>query len=190
MNIDKYLSKLACEKKGFTLVEILIAMAIFVVLVSVVVATFGFSSNLQTRNLSIRESSQNSRYIVESIARDVRLADSFEITEDDTKITLYRQDSLIEYKLDRESNSIVYSDELQENNNLLSEDIIMGEDSYFKGVGDDQDNVQSYVKIKISFKSNPENVGKKIQHYDQTIETIISTRAHNKGYDIGKITIE
>lgn len=181
------------RKNGFTLVEILIATSIFVVLVATVVATFGFGSDLQSKTLAIREASQNARFIIEAIARDVRLADGFEISADQKSIEINKGNETITYSLVEDSDmgggSVVYDDGIN-NEKLNTSSLNIGYDeSFFSGVGDDNETVQSYVKIKLVFGSDLGKSSKKVESYSEEVETTISTRAYNKGYS-GKITSE
>ena len=176
------------QKNGFTLIEVLIASAIFVVLITTAVATFGFSSDLQEKNLAIREASQNARFVIEAIARDVRLADSFTISSDGTRIDLVKDGQDISYYFS--DNNIYYDDGNGEE--VLTDGTIFvvtqGDDySYFQGIDDSNSDIQSYVKIKMVFVPNNKNAEKNIEQYKETIETTVATREYTKGYS-GKVT--
>ncbi len=179
-------------KNGFTLIEVLISTAIFVVLIATVVSTFGLGSDLQNKTLAIRESSQNARFIIEAIARDVRLADSFRILDDGKTIEIYKENETITYSIvnDIETNKgvIAYSDGVN-NENLNGESLdISYDNSNFSGVDiDSNEKVQSYVKINIEFGSDVGKSNKNKETYSENVETTVSTRAYNKGYS-GKIT--
>lgn len=179
------------KKNGFTLVETLIATAIFVVLVATVVSTFGFGSDLQSRTLAIREATQNARFIVEAIARDIRLADGFLILDDGKTIEIYKDDEIITYSLESDGQTdggyIVYDDGI--NNEKLNNDTlnINYSESSFQGVDDEEDKIQSYIKIKLIFGSDIGGYDKNKESYSEEVETTVSTRAYNKGYS-GKIT--
>lgn len=67
-------------ERGFTLIEILIAAAIFVSVITIAAGIFTANSNVQTTTETLRTSSQAGRYLMEAIARDVRTAQNgFEI---------------------------------------------------------------------------------------------------------------
>lgn len=171
--------------RGFTLIEVLIASAIFVILITTVVATFGFSSDLQNKTLAIREASQSARFIIEAIARDIRLADSFEII-DNQKINIIKNNEEISYYF--EDDDVFYSD--GENIESLTSDTLQvltdgNNQSGFDGIDARDKEIQSYVKIKIVFKTtnsfNLEN--KNSEKFTETIETTVATRAYEKGYE-------
>lgn len=176
------------QKNGFTLIEVLIASAIFVVLITTAIATFGFSSDLQEKNLAIREASQNARFVIEAIARDVRLADSFTISSNGKKIDLTKDGQDLSYYF--ENNNIYYDDGNEKQ--ILTDGTIFvvtegNNGSYFQGVDDSNSDVQSYVKIKMVFVPNNKNAEKNVEKYKETIETTVATREYTKGYS-GKIT--
>ncbi len=164
---------------GFTLVETLVATAMFVVVITVVIVTFGFSSSLQSKNTALTEASQNVRFIIEAIARDIRLADSFIISADGKSITLVKNNQTIEYFL--QDNNIYYSDEYSIDYPLNSGDITV-DNLEFQGIDDTVEKNQSYLEIEIDFAANSGST-KKVETSSQTIETTVSTRAYNKGFD-------
>lgn len=168
------------KNKGFTLIETLVATSIFVVMITVVVVTFGFSSSLQNKNLAISEASQNVRFIIEAIARDIRLADSFTIGADGKSIQLIKNNQEIEYFLSDDGN-IYYSDGFDIDYPLNSADVSIKE-LQFSGIDDSIKQSQSYLGIKIDFVANSSSI-KKTETSEQTIETTVATRAYNKGFD-------
>ena len=177
------------EENGFTLIEVLIASAIFVILITTAVATFGFSSDLQLKTLAIREASQNARFIIEAIARDIRLADSFEISDDSKKIDISINNEQISYLF--RDNDIIYNDGTNEQSLTNDQLQVITETSSFEGVDTaGNDLIQSYVKIKIVFTSNiGTSEEKNLEKFAETIETTVATRAYTKGYE-GKVTSE
>lgn len=60
------------QKNGFSLIEMIIAMAIFTVVISVVAMVFSNSSSYQKRILAGQEVENNARYIAEFISRELR----------------------------------------------------------------------------------------------------------------------
>lgn len=169
---------------GFTLVETLVATVIFVVVITVVVATFGFGSSLQNKNLAIKEASQNVRFIIEAIARDVRLADSFIVSDDGKTITIEKNNQELKYYLSEDGN-IYYTDAFNVNYPLNSSSVTIDNLDFF-GVDEDVQQSQSYLGIEIDFGANIGS-GKKTETAKQTIKTTVTTRAYNKGFD-SKIT--
>lgn len=162
------------QKNGFTLIEILIASAIFVSIISIVLAVLGFSVNLQSRNSAIREASQTARFIIEAISRDVRLADSYSIPNNH-EIIIEKNGESYSYNYNESDNTIYF-------NNLvrLNPDTVEISNVNFSGIDDTYDYIQSYLQIKMTFKSK---LGKRsLDTKTQTIETSVATRAYLKGY--------
>lgn len=62
------------QKNGFSLIEMIIAMGIFAVVISVVAMVFSNSSSYQKRILAGQEVENNARYIAEFISRELRTA--------------------------------------------------------------------------------------------------------------------
>lgn len=166
---------------GFTLIEILVASAIFVVLITTTMATFGASSSLQTKSEAIQASSQSSRFILESIVRDIRLADKFNLTNyNPANITIYSGTEEISYIYKPNEKSIYYVDsfgetKLNSNNTEVTEFKISGIDYNFI-------DIQSFIKIEISFKGIIGKGFKSIETHEETINTTITTRNYDKAY--------
>lgn len=62
------------QKNGFSLIEMIIAMAIFTVVIGVVAMVFSNSSSYQKRILAGQEVENSARYIAEFISRELRTA--------------------------------------------------------------------------------------------------------------------
>jgi len=63
------------KSKGFTLVELLVAMTIFIAVISVVVVIFTRALEVQRRTFALQDVQDNARYALEAIAREIRMAD-------------------------------------------------------------------------------------------------------------------
>lgn len=61
-------------KKGFTLIELIVAVFIFSVLVTIAGGSFVSALNLQRRALKIKKVEENGRFILELISRELRVA--------------------------------------------------------------------------------------------------------------------
>ena len=62
------------NKKGFTLVELIVAVFIFSVLVALAGGSFISALSLQRRALNIKKVEENGRFILELMAREIRVA--------------------------------------------------------------------------------------------------------------------
>ncbi|MCX6806953.1 MAG: prepilin-type N-terminal cleavage/methylation domain-containing protein [Candidatus Berkelbacteria bacterium] len=63
-------------KKAFTLVEILVATFIFAITVFIAFSAFYSATSFQSKTTAVRETTQAARNLMETISRDIRLADS------------------------------------------------------------------------------------------------------------------
>lgn len=62
------------NKKGFTLVELIVAVFIFSVLVTIAGGSFVSALSLQRRALNIKKVEENGRFILELMSRELRVA--------------------------------------------------------------------------------------------------------------------
>lgn len=65
-------------KKAFTLIEILVATFIFSLTVLIAFSAFYSTTSFQSKTRILRDTTQTARNVMETITRDVRLADSIE----------------------------------------------------------------------------------------------------------------
>lgn len=63
------------NKKGFTLIELIIAIAIFVVVTSLVVSLLMTSLKGQKKVIAIQNVQDNARYLMEFMAKEIRMSD-------------------------------------------------------------------------------------------------------------------
>lgn len=61
-------------KKGFTLVEVLVAMLIFSVIMIVMVSVFVHSLSLQRRAFNLQQAEENASFVLEAIGKELRVA--------------------------------------------------------------------------------------------------------------------
>lgn len=174
------------KQKGFTLIEVLIASSIFVVVISLSVTTFGMASTVQNKNNAIKEATDTSRFILESISRDIRLANYIQINQNGDQIDLVfdNEQNASYYFVSEDSNGELYytDDSLDESVGLTNNKVkITG--LQFSGIDDNSSNsVQTYVSVKITFVADVGEFGKSSEVQTQTLETTISTRTYRKGY--------
>lgn len=62
------------SRAGFTLIEIIVAVAIFALVVVVVLEIFLASLNGQRKAFLLQEAQENSRYILESMTKEIRMS--------------------------------------------------------------------------------------------------------------------
>ena len=77
------------KKKGFTLIELVVAMGIFTVLSTIVVGAYVVVINLRGMTKSMNESQQKLRMTLEQISRLARQADQAKVTSSGRVLDLY-----------------------------------------------------------------------------------------------------
>lgn len=177
--------KNSLKNKGFTLIEVLVASSLFVVAIATAIGTFTLSTGIQTRNFALREGSQNARFIIEAMARDIRGADSFYIDNVNDSLVLTKSNQDFSYSLKTIGNqgNIYYSNGVEEVPLLMSQDITI-DNFNIDGVDSTElvsSQEQSYLDIEMKF-----TVTKGTRDRDkasQTVKTSISTRAYLKGFN-------
>lgn len=96
-------------KKGITLVEFSIALAIFSTTVLVGVLIFSSILQLNGRGQAVRNSQQTGRYIMERITRDIRLTNAASVNAGGHEIELanpYRSSSTVSYRFNEPNNTV------------------------------------------------------------------------------------
>ena len=71
------------NKNGFTLVELIVAVFIFSVLVTIASGSFVSALSLQRRALNIKKVEENGRFILELMARELRVANPINTASND-----------------------------------------------------------------------------------------------------------
>ena len=73
------------KTKAFTLVEMIVAMAVSTIIIAATYASYDMVSTQYKKNLDISEMHQSGRAIMQIIERDIRMA-GFEYLNDDAKM--------------------------------------------------------------------------------------------------------
>lgn len=172
------------QQKGFTLIEVLISSAIFVMVLSTVMLVFSLSGNLQSKNKAVKEASINARYAVEAISRQVRLAQEFTIRDSGDRVSIItiidNQKIKKEYFFDQNSATIQLSDGVK-NYNLTDPSLIkvqrLNNQPFFSGLDSrGTTDFQPYLNIQFAIESN---LGKrKTDKFVQTIATRAAARTY------------
>jgi len=102
---------------GFTLIEILVASFIFVVAVLASFSAFYSTTSYQAKTKVVRETTQEARNVIETLTREIRLADGVEVLNLDgtscsnncpvLKITKDGVDKKYKYNSDNNNNKII-----------------------------------------------------------------------------------
>ena len=94
-------NKSITKNSGLTLIEVLVAMGIFSMVISVVIGIFVSGSNSQRRILGINTAQREAGYLMETISRELRMAKAIDITQENNA------DDVIEFT-NHDSNVIKY----------------------------------------------------------------------------------
>jgi len=93
-------NKAITKNSGLTLIEVLVAMSIFAVVISVAIGIFVSGSSSQRKILGINTAQREAGYLMEIISRELRMAKAIDSTqenlEDDIiEFTNYNSDPII-----------------------------------------------------------------------------------------------
>lgn len=172
------------HNQGFTLIEVLVSSSIFVIVMSTIMIIFSVNSSLRNKVAAIRETSINARYAIEAIAREVRLANSFYISNSGNNLEIVN--FIDGQPITRTYYFVPIEKVIKVNiagniNNLTNPSLVsintFGSDGIFSGVDSKNtitSNFQPYLDIKFKVESNLGT--KKIDKFIQTIGTRITTR--------------
>lgn len=137
--------------KGFTLVELMVGITIFVVVISIVVSLFMMGIKGQRNLITIQTIQDNARYLLEFIAKEIRMsvvdnstAETLNITRSDGESVTY---SFINQRIDRLTSSPSTS------GSLNSDQVLIDGRFYTMGVGrsdGQQPRVTIVLKVKIT----------------------------------------
>lgn len=73
--------------KGFTLIELMVAMAIFVIVISVVLSLFTMGIRSQRKIIALQNVQDNARYLLGFIAKEVRMSEINSVSSAGLNIT-------------------------------------------------------------------------------------------------------
>lgn len=170
-------------EKGFTLIEIVIGMALLSTAMIIGVLSFSSISRLQQHNISQRSVQQNSRYVLEDLDRDIRNATT--ITPCSTNpncnsisMTTPLETGTINYTYDSDPTHKTYQSIIRTVNGVSTS--VSGSGMRVTGIQYDYETVNSkpYVKISIQVaQENPNIISPSDPYYyNYAIDTIVTPR--------------
>ncbi len=153
-------------KKGFTIIELMVSMSMFLVLIGVATGTFLETLRTQKIITELSAANNNATQAVEQIGREIRTGYSFEqsTTPDILKFVNYKNE-IVTYKLD--NNSIVKSNDGNTWNAITAPEVKVKRFNVYVVTGA---NTMSRVTIVMSI-AGPKNI-------DVNLQTTISTRVN------------
>lgn len=174
MKINCKIVKLKNEnyKKGFTLIEVLIASLIFVVVITVATSVFVVNSTVGDKSRTIRELSQSARYGLESIAREARNSETMEKVGEELRIKS-KVGTEKSYTLD--GDKIKVSTDGSDPIDLFPENVTVEKWSVVNIA--EVNNPYPLIQIEMQLSYNL-GTGKKSESYTQTYRTAVTNRSY------------
>jgi prepilin-type N-terminal cleavage/methylation domain-containing protein len=99
-------------KKGFTLIEMIVAVGVFTVAITIILASFLNITDIQRKTAAIRTINDNLNFSLETMMREIRSGTSYSIGESGTSLSIvnnYKKN--IVYNLNTVDNQIERSEE-------------------------------------------------------------------------------
>jgi prepilin-type N-terminal cleavage/methylation domain-containing protein len=144
------------KRKGFTLVELLVAMAVFSIVVSVATGAFIRALRTQRQLVSFASANSNVSLVLEQIAREVRVGRSFEQTGTDTISFVNGRGQTVVYTYDVGIGAITKTVDNQAAQPLTSENVLIRDLQFVtQYLGDDAYPARITVLVSVS----PQEVG-------------------------------
>jgi len=169
------------KSKAFTLVELLVAMTIFIAVISVVVVIFTRALEVQRRTFALQDVQDNARYVLEAIAREIRMADvvTGEGGYEELDIINYKGEEVkFKWFLDEAQKQLKVKRGDEPYNSLTSEDVELTNLQFYVRkctTAEPIIDIQPRVTISMSLRSaNP--------HYQEATETYLETTISTRIY--------
>ena len=161
-------------KKGFTIVEIMVAMALFVILISIASGGFIRALRSQRTMVGLMAANDNASMTLEQMSREMRFGKNFiEVSENEFQFT-NSKNKIVHYRLNEEVIERGIEDEFsQVDYKKITADNVKIND--FKIVLDGQDpndGKQPRITIGLSVSAK----GKQFEGFSTNIQTTISSR--------------
>lgn len=160
------------KKNAFTLVELLIAVTVFVVVVSVVLSLFITGLKGHRKVIAIQDIQDNARFLLGFIAKEIRMS---EINGNPTSSTLEitRSDGeQITYIFDGQNIQRTITDNPDDSGPINSEEVLITGSFYTMGIGKNDD---QQPRVTIIIKAEKVNV-KPEEEAEINIQTTLSQR--------------
>jgi len=145
-------------RKGLTLIELLVAVAIFSVVIIITMSSFSMAIRAQKKVISLQSIQENAKFILEFIAKEIRMSvidrDSPNGLSNNLSVTRSSNDEVVSYSF--------------ANGNLTRNGVLMNSESinitgsfYIGGVGD-TDNLQPKLTITMKLKGLGDSIEEEV----------------------------
>lgn len=156
------------KNKGYTMIELLVALSIFVIVVVVVLGLFSTAIKGQRKVISQQNVQENARFLLEFMAKEIRMSTITSGNGTSGSLTLIRSDG------DSVTYSVVSGKIYRNSGQVSSDEVMVIGNFYVEGVGAGiSDNQQPKVVIALEVQG----VGTKAEEQSKiNIQTTLSQR--------------
>ncbi|MFC1640495.1 type II secretion system protein J [Patescibacteria group bacterium] len=99
------------QQSGFTIVELLVALGIFVTIAAITVGVFASTFRIQGRTYKVQNAAQQMRLLQDTLSRDIRENESIVCTADSIEVSDIDKVNYSKYTLDSADNRIHKTDD-------------------------------------------------------------------------------
>jgi prepilin-type N-terminal cleavage/methylation domain-containing protein len=158
------------RNQGFTLIEILVAVSIFAVVISVVLGLFTTGIQGQRKIIALQNVQDNANFLLGFMAKEIRMSKINSVTSDTLNIT--RPDGeVVSYFFDNDNGEIERTDSIS-SGPINSAEVLVTGSFYGDGIGSG-DSQQPKITIAMKVKT----VGGKVeQEAEINLQTTLSAR--------------
>ncbi len=159
------------KEKGFTMVELLVAMSLFVVFVVISSGSFVRALRTQRAIVSLIAANDNASLVIEQMAREIRTGSNFSLSGN-VLVFVNAYNISVTYRLDSETNAIERSEEGNDFKPITAANVKINKLNFYLLGQLDGDGYPPRVTISLSVSPNIPT----IQNVSTNFETTISAR--------------
>ncbi len=157
--------------KAFTMVELLVAMSLFIIFTVIASGSFVRALRTQRAIVSLIAANDNASLVIEQIAREIRTGSNFSLSGNDLVFT-NAYNITVTYRLDTETNVIKRSEEGNDFKPITADNVKVNSLNFYLRGQLDGDGYPPRVTISLSVSPNIPT----IQNISANFETTISAR--------------
>jgi len=161
------------KNKGVSLLEFIIAMAIFIIVITLVLGLFGSSLKGQRKNIAMQDVQENARYLLSFISKEIRMSEISGITSN--ALELIRSDGeQISYVFNDNEGQLerTVAGDPGASGCISSSDVFITGSFYALGVGDSDDQ-----QVRVTIIMTVEKLGTKTEERAKiNVQTTLSQR--------------
>lgn len=158
------------KSKGFTLIELVVAIAIFIVIISIILSLFVTGLKGHRKVMAIQNVQENGLFLLEFIAKEIRMSEIRDVTPNGNSASLYIKRADGENITYSFSGGTVDRTSPSTSGPLNSGEVSVSGSFYIMGIGDDNQQPRVTIVMKV------ETVGKAEEKSEISIQTTLSPR--------------